>query len=121
MAYLDITPKKYNLFENVIGDDWRIPIPVKQSDRVTAWDFEGWEGFARVRFKSKDGSIVATFDTYDGTMLLQAGYIYLIADKDVTAQFTAGTYVWDCTFLEPVLGLTRTLIIESIFEIINKL
>lgn len=116
MAYTDITPKPYNLYNNNIGDDWKIPIPVKQADRVTAWDFTGWQGFAQVRDKI-GGNIIATFDTYDGSMSFDGGTIYLVSFKDVTAQLSPGLFIWESQFLEPVTGLTRTLITRSVFEI----
>ena len=119
MAYQDITPKTYDLFNNVAGDDWRIPIPCYQSDRTTEWIFTGWQAFAQVRKKTQQGTVIAEFDTYDGTIEFDGGTMYLIADKDVTRQLSGGIHVWDCQFLEPTRGLTRTLIIESIFEIIN--
>ena len=119
MAYQDITAKTYDLFDNVAGDDWRILIPVYQSDRTTEWIFTGWQAFAQVRKKSKLGTEIISFDTYDGTIQFVGGKMYLIADKDVTRQLTGGVHVWDCQFLEPTRGLRRTLIIESIFEIIN--
>lgn len=120
MSYSDITPVNYDLFNNTIGDDWRIPIPVYLSDRETVFPFTGWEGFANVESRSKDGTNVISFSTYDGTMDLQDGKIYLIADKDQTEQLSAGEYVWSCKFLEPVFGDLRTLILRSRFEIVNR-
>ena len=119
MAYSDITPKHYPLYNNVLGDDWRIPIPVVQSDRSTVWDFTGWQAHAQVRNKI-DGSVIIDFDTYDATIEFSGGTMYLIADKDTTRQLSSKkNAVWDCDFLEPVRGLIRTLILESEFEIVG--
>ena len=116
MAWTYITEKTYPLYNIVAGDDWKILVPVVQSDRSTEFDFTGWQAHAQVR-KKIDGSIIADFDSYDATIEFDGGNIYLIRDKDDTA-IKSNQYVWDCEFLDP-WGFRRTLIIESIFQVIG--
>ena len=118
MAYTDITPQQNPLYDNVAGDDWRIPVPVYQSNRTSEWDFTGWQAFAQVRTRDS-GDVIIEFDTYDGTIEFDGGKMYLIADKDDTRLIDPLEYVWDCQFLEPVFGLLRTLIIECPFVVIG--
>ena len=115
MSFTIITAKQYHLYEIPRGDDWHIYIPV-YSDETNTFDLSSWQGHAQVR-KKVDGSLIADFDTYDGTMEFGDGYIYLNRDKDLT-NIKPSTYVWDCEFLDP-LGYRRTLILESDFEIIG--
>lgn len=116
MAFEYITAKPYPLYNIVQGDDWRILVPVVQSDRETEFDFTGWQAHAQVR-KKIDGSLVADFETYDGTIEFDGGNMFLIRDKDLT-NIESGEYVWDCQFHDP-WGNRRTLITKSIFEIIG--
>ena len=116
MAWEFITAKTYPLYNVVQGDDWRLLVPVVQSDGSSEFDFSGWQAHAQVR-KKIDGSLVADFDTYDATIEFDGGDMYLIRDKDDT-QINAGLYVWDCEFLDP-WGYRRTLIIQSDFEVIG--
>jgi len=117
MAWTYITPKPYPLHNIVARDDWKILVPVVQSDRSTEFDFTGWNAHAQVR-KRVGGTIIADFDTYDSTIEFDGGNMYLIRDKDDT-NIIHGDYVWDCKFLDP-WGESRTLIIEDIFEIIGR-
>lgn len=111
-----ITPKTYPLYNIVKGNDWRIKIPVVDADGE-AFDFSGWQAHAQVRTKSS-GTLIAEFDTYDATIEFDGGDIYLIRDKDDT-DITPDEYVYDCQFHDTD-GLRRTLILESIFEIVKQ-
>ena len=113
MAFQFITAKKYPLYDVVIGDDWRIKVPVVQSD-LTAFDFSGWQAHAQFRNKV-NGTLIADFDTYSGTIEFVGGNMFLIRDKDDT-NITAANIVWDCEFLDD-LGNRRTLILESPVEL----
>lgn len=117
MAFQYITAKPYPLYNIVEGDDWRILVPVVQSDRSTEFDFTGWQALAQVR-KKIDGSLIIEFDSYDGTIEFDGGNIFLIADKNDTVGLSSSEYVWDCQFQDP-WGYRRTLIIKSIFEVIG--
>ena len=118
MAWEYITAKHYPLYDMVIGDDWRELVPVYQSGGTTAFDFTGWNAFAQIRNKA-DGTVIMSFDSYDGTIEFDGGNMYLIADKDETSQLKGDrNYVWDCQFLDPY-GYRRTLIIESTIEFIK--
>ena len=111
-----ITNKPYHIYEVRRRTDWRILIPVVVSDGVSPFDFTGWQAHAQIR-KKVAGTLIADFDTYDATIELDGGNMYLIRDKDDT-DIKANQYVWDCFFLDTE-GQTRGLIIESIFEIIG--
>ena len=116
MAFEFITPKHYPL-SAVIGDDWRLFIPVVDADGED-FDFTGWNAFGEIR-KRSDGTLIIDFDSYDSTIIFADGGMYLVADKDVTAQKTPGNYVWDCQFLDP-WGFLRTLILKSEFIALKK-
>lgn len=113
-----ITPKPYPIYDVVRGDDWRIKISVVLADGETPFDFTGWQAHAQVRNKAS-GVLIADFDTYDATIDLDGGDIFLIRDKDDT-NISAAQYEWDCQFHDTE-GLRRTLIIKSIFEIIDDI
>ena len=112
MAFEYISPKHYPI-SAVVGDDWRLFIPVVDADGED-FDFTGWNALAQVR-KRSDGTLIIEFDTYDSTIIFADGGIYLIADKDETTQINPLNYVWDCQFLDP-WGYSRTLILKSEFE-----
>lgn len=112
----DITSKPYPLYDVRRGTDWRILIPVVQSDGETEFDFTGWQAHAQVR-KKVSGSLVADFDTYDATIEFDGGNMYLIRDKDDTL-IDANQYEWDCKFFDTD-SLLRGLITTSIFQIIG--
>ncbi len=114
MAFQYITAKTYALYNVVIGDDWRIKVPVVQSDRETAFDFSGWQAHAQFRNKV-NGTLIADFDTYSGTIEFVGGNMFLIRDKDDT-NIEPANVVWDCEFLDD-LGFRRTLILESPVEL----
>lgn len=112
----DIKPIQYPIYDVRRGTDWRIPIPVVQSDGETEFDFTGWQAHAQVRNKVS-GTLVVDFDTYDSTIEFDGGTMYLIRDKDDTL-IDAGQYEWDCKFFDPESQL-RGLFITAIFEIIG--
>ena len=109
----DITPKPYPIYDVRRGTDWRIPIPVVDSDG-NPFDFTGWQAHAQVRNKVS-GALIADFDTYDATIEFDGGTMYLIRYKDDTL-IDASQYVWDGKFFDTESRL-RGLIIKSIFEI----
>jgi len=60
MAFEYITPKHYPLHA-VVGDDWRIFIPIVDADGED-FDFTGWNAVAQVR-KRSDGTLIIEFDS----------------------------------------------------------
>ena len=113
----DITPKPYPIYDVRRGTDWRIPIPVVDSDG-NAFDFSGWQAHAQVRTRkagSRPSTLIADFDTYDATIEFDGGTMYLIRDKDDTL-IDANQYEWDCVFFDTE-SRRRGLITTNIFEI----
>ena len=116
MAFEFITPKHYPL-SAVVGDDWRIFIPIVQADGED-FNFSGWNAFSQVRNRS-NGALIIEFDTYDSTIIFADGGMYLIADKDETTQIDPNNYIYDCQFLDP-WGYRRTLILISSFDALKQ-
>lgn len=114
----DITPKPYPIYDVRRGTDWRIPIPVVQSDGETEFDFTGWQAHAQVRTRkagTRPSTLIADFDTYDATIEFDGGTMYLIRDKDDTL-IDANQHEWDCKFFDPESQL-RGLLTTAIFEV----
>ena len=108
-----ITPKPYPLYDVRNRTDWRIPVPVEDSNG-DAFDFTNWQAFAQVRTKSS-GTLIVDFNTYDATIIFEGGTMFLIRDKDDT-DIKKDEYVWDCKFLNTE-GILAGNIKESIFQI----
>lgn len=108
-----ITPKPYPIYDVRNRTDWRIPVPVEDVNG-DPFDFAGWQAFAQVRTKSS-GTLIAAFETYDATIIFEAGTMFLIRDKDDT-DINQDDYAWDCKFLNPE-GILAGNIKESIFQI----
>lgn len=119
MAYQYISKKQYPISNMVVGDDWRELVPVVLQDRITEFDFGGWQAKAQVRGKLT-GELLVEFNSESSspTIEFDGGDMYLIQGKDDTIDFLVDDYVWDCEFTDTD-GLVRTLIIESPFEIIG--
>lgn len=119
-----ISKQQYPISNMVVGDDWYELIPVVQADGVIPWDFSGWSAKAQVR-DPLTGEVVIEFDSTLSVPTIEFNIdsgtegMYLIADKTDTSLLIPGKYIWDCQFTDD-LGLERTLIIESLFEIINQ-
>jgi hypothetical protein len=102
----------------VVGDDWRRLVPVYQKNKTDEFNFTGWSAKAHVRNKIT-GEIIATFDSEasPATIEFDGGKMYLIKPKEETIDVVPDSYVWDCEFVDTD-GYERTLILESLFEVV---